>query len=252
MITMPYHAFMDESIQQRNGREIIAMAGYISSYARWIDFEKEWQQVLNNYSIPTFHMTDFIARKKQFKNDWSNDKRDLFMERLTTTVSEHTMIGLGCAIFRDEYEKAIDERVKRQYKHPYYFCLKTCIDLLVNWQHSIALPKPIEFLFDNKPGWTGVAGEIFYEMKERGFQEWLGNMAYGSKETYKPLQAADLIVYEVARFLDITADNPDAKLRTSMEILSKKLNLLTTFPREEGLRLVSDITLEFGVKILRS
>jgi hypothetical protein len=42
MITLPYHAYMDESIQQRDGREIIAMAGYISSFAQWIDFEQEW------------------------------------------------------------------------------------------------------------------------------------------------------------------------------------------------------------------
>jgi hypothetical protein len=197
-------------------------------------------------------MTDFIARQGEFKNDWSNDKRNQFMERLTTTATEHTIIGLGCAIFRDEYERAIDKRVKQQYKHPYYFCLKTCIDLLVNWPHSLSLPKPIQFLFDRKPGWVGVAGEVFYEMKDRGFQEWLGDMAYGSKETYKPLQAADLIVYEIARFLDVTADNPDAKLRPSMEVLSKKFNILATFPREEGLRMVSDITLEFGVEILRS
>ena len=42
--------------------------------------------------------SDFLARKKEFKNDWSDAKRNLFMERLCTVASQRPAMGVGVAI----------------------------------------------------------------------------------------------------------------------------------------------------------
>jgi hypothetical protein len=80
------------------------------------------------------------------------------------------------------------------------------------------------------PSWTKAsktaAAEIFYNLKHNGYGDVLGDLAYGSKHLHIPLQAADLIAYEVGRY----AANPDAELRLSTSALRKRMNLAIAVP----------------------
>jgi len=47
MIFKPYNAYMDES-GTHDGSRVVALAGYVSTYEAWNDFEIEWNRVMQH------------------------------------------------------------------------------------------------------------------------------------------------------------------------------------------------------------
>jgi hypothetical protein len=126
----PYNVFVDESRQVRLGPAVypaaFGVAAYVATFDRWLELEKRWREILHNFKVPldgkpehtepVFHTTYFIARKRQFKNDWSDEKRDEFMELLTLTASEHTIAGVACCVDEKEYERVLLMTLKQGFE----------------------------------------------------------------------------------------------------------------------------------------
>ncbi len=250
-IVQPWNAYIDESGQSRHGKEAVAVAGYVATFDSWIRLEKEWNQVLEHAfrdsSVPAdrrfFHMTDFIARQKQFDNDWSNEKRDLFIERLATIAMQSTIMGFGAALLKEDYESALPLDIRDQWRDPYYFLVFNCLSAFMKaakW-NRLELPRPVNVLFDNKPKFTGFATALFYAVKQhKDPDQVLGDAAFGSKIEHSPLQAADLLVYKVARWIIETEHDPTRKVRKSLDLLRRKLNIAIAFPSVQRLKLYAD------------
>jgi hypothetical protein len=162
LVLVAKNAFFDES-GTHDGSEIVTMAGLIASYDSWTRWEIEWQKILAARGIKGFHCTDFMARQGEFENDWSNDERNEFMQRLCQAVSENIVVGLACSVFRSEYDATVTTDLQEDIRDPYYFGLYTCLYLLICWPHfktRVTLPRELEFLFDRKPGYEGLASRI--------------------------------------------------------------------------------------------
>ncbi len=205
MISTAHNAFFDES-GTHDASEIIAVGGLISTYDGWSRWEVEWHKILKAYGVGIFHFSTFMARKGEFDNNWSDTKRNEFMERLCVTISENITLGVACSVFKDDYEKVVPADLRQQFKHPYFFGVYTCIALLLVTEPTtprLTLPKPIQFLFDRKQGYEGFAAELFYkvlgEFEKRGLASGFRDMGFGSKEKDIPLQAADLFIGVTAR-----------------------------------------------------
>jgi hypothetical protein len=235
----PYNVFADESGQSRYGSKAFGVAAYVASFDRWLQQEKEWCGILEKFRVPLddnpehthpfFHTTDFIAREKQFKNDWSNTKRDEFMELLTLTASEHTVCGVSCCVIEQEYDHALPKDIKDQWREPYFFCVWAVLSALVGLERhfTITLPKPLWFLFDRKKKAVKFAGEIFHLMKSvNDPKHVLGEMGFGEMWRTPQLQAADLLVYEMVRRTLDEHHDPKLPLRKSAEKLARKGSLV--------------------------
>jgi hypothetical protein len=120
LVLVAKNAFFDES-STHDGSEIVTMAGLIASYDSWARWEIEWQKILAAKGIKVFHFTEFMARRGEFENDWSNDERNDFMERLCRTVSENIVVGLACSVFRSEYDATVPTDLQEDIRDPYYF-----------------------------------------------------------------------------------------------------------------------------------
>src|SRR5271166_3710264 len=103
-LTPPYNVYIDDSTQYRYGKRIVGIGAYMGTFESWVRFEGDWRGVLSRGPFPYFHTTDFLARKPPFDNGWSNDQRNEFMERVTTTVSEYPTFGFNAALVCDEYD----------------------------------------------------------------------------------------------------------------------------------------------------
>ncbi len=189
LIVQARNAFFDES-GTHDQSELITVGGLISSYDSWSRWELEWNSILASRKVKVFHFTDFMAQQGEFENDWKDrNKRDQFMERLCTTVSDNIVAAIVSSVFREDYERYVPEWLKRQVRDPYYFGLYTCLWQIVTIPQvikKVTLPKPVEFLFDRKPHYEGFASDIFYAIK-RQFQhlEWthpVGDMGLETKQ----------------------------------------------------------------------
>jgi hypothetical protein len=152
MIALPHNGFFDES-GTHDDSEIIAVGGLISSYDGWSRWELEWNKILKSRGVKVFHFSEFMARKGEFENDWTNEQRNEFMERLCITVSDNIVIGIATSVFKDNYEQFVPQDLREQLKHPYYFGLYTCLYQVLTTEQivkRVKLPKPIRFLFDRK------------------------------------------------------------------------------------------------------
>jgi len=242
IVSAAYNSYFDES-HTHDGSPIVSMAGLVASYESWARLEIEWQKILHHRGVDVFHYTDFMAREGKFKNDWSNDERNAFMERLCTTVSENITVGIGISVFRDEYERVLTGGLKAEFKDPYFFCLFSCLHFFLTWEDNIktiSLPYPLQFLFDRKPGYEGYAAGIFYDvirqLGEISGKDKYRDMAFGSKETHVPLQAADLLVGVATRNFLRERLNKSFKMEKSLETMGKSGSLMLVATREDLLQ----------------
>jgi hypothetical protein len=248
-VIYPYNAFVDESGQQRFGRSVFGVAAYVASFNRWLQLEKEWRGILDKFQIPLddksehtepfFHTTDFITRHKQFANDWPDSKRDEFMELLTMTASEHTVVGVACCVDEKEYLRVLPDDVKTQFREPYFFCIWGVLSALAGLEDRsrIILPdKPLWFLFDRKKKAVRLASTIFNTTKTLRANQVLGEMGFGEMWNTPQLQAADLLTYEAVRRSLEERHDPTTPIRRSLQRLRRKGNLYFIHLDEERLR----------------
>ncbi len=264
MIFRAYDGYMDES-GTHDDSEIVAFAGYLGTYESWIDFEQEWNRVMHHFAVHDFHMAEFENWYGEFtwRNywwwPWAEETRVRLIERVTNICQQHTIIGLGCAIIREQYEKILTENIQEDLRHPYYFCMYACLNMLLNlgprWSTAsgrvetrIDSIKPINFLFDQKQGrfrlgsrkisWEAQAQDFFQRIKNGLDPEGttLGSLTFDSRHDYPQLRAADVIVYETAKMARQRWRDPERPMRKSMEVLGKDYNLLITFPNQQRMR----------------
>jgi hypothetical protein len=245
-VIRPYNVFIDESVQNRYGREIIGVTAYAATFKRWVEMENTWNEVLERYEVPIlpktsapfFHMTDFIARKKQFKNDWNDERRNEFIGELANLAAQHTIMGVGSALATEDYEAALPEDIKGKWKDPWYFLVFNCLAILIGVPKffPVKLESPIYCLFDRKKKFVEMASQLFYATKddaEIDSLHLLGDMGFGSKEECAPLQAADLLVYSAVRDHVESQQNPKQALFKTLDVLNQDQRLYVPFLNKE-------------------
>ena len=244
----PYNVFADESRQTRFDLPIFGVAAYVATFDRWLQLEERWREILRKFEVPLdgkpehtepfFHMTDFIARKKQFENDWPDSKRDEFVELLTLTASEHTVAGVACCVNEEEYRRVMPADIQAHFREPYFFCVWGVLSSLAGMEDRwpITLPTPLWFLFDQKKKAVELASRVFYTTKTLRANNVLESMGFGEMWKTPQLQAADLLTYEAVRRSAEERHDPSAPRRRSFETLSRKGNLFVIHMNEDRLK----------------
>src|SRR5262249_19335072 len=100
MATITVGAYFDESYSGR----VMAIGGYLSTIERWCRFQDEWQDFLTAFGIESFHMKDFKAGQRQFKN-WTAEQRRRCIDWYTGIIARRTWLRLAVAVDR----KALEE-----------------------------------------------------------------------------------------------------------------------------------------------
>lgn len=243
-VVRPNHAYVDESVQDDKdaARQLYAVTAYIASFESWIKAEEEWQEILGAYGISAFHATDFLGRWGEFRNDWDNDKRNQFMERLCAVAAEQTILGVGCGITEQDYdyEAALPKSLRDEWRSPYNFCVYGMLSLIrsLDANSRFSLPTPLYFLFDNKPKFEGEALRLYRDYQSRcdPHEKLFGDIAFGSRLKYKPLQIADLLVHIInRRFKEMARAIPpeQSKMKKPLDILMRRGNVFISFPTKE-------------------
>src|SRR5579859_5733495 len=90
-------AYLDESgthdpSGKQKGAEVAAIVGYLSTYKRWVKFQRAWRDVLKKYGVKTFHMKFFAHRTGEFKG-WPEKKRRAFLSSLIAVIHTFTLFA---------------------------------------------------------------------------------------------------------------------------------------------------------------
>jgi len=239
-------AAFDESGSHADSRYII-IAGYVAPVERWELFAKRWVPALRELGVrpwpalrlghlppdPFFHMTDYESRQKQFQG-WSQLRRIRLFRRLAGLIDQFTVLGFGVSVDRAAYAKIIAPQVPEAsgYRDPYMWCMQSCMEALYHAKRGskglgslrIVDPQPIACVFEQGHLVQGKVALFYARFREKWeADDVFGTFAFDTKQRFVPLQAADILAYEVRKDIENRGVRPR---RRSLERLLRA-NTLT-------------------------
>lgn len=221
--------YFDESYNQPTQKEfdiplVYTIAGYLSTVEQWNAFQKEWNKALKSVGIPFFHMTDFESRFG-FYEGWSNEKRINFLQKLHNIIHKYVLKGFASTIALSEYNTLTDEQ-KSIFGDPHMCALISCMKHMVKVCDEFDFQEPISYVFEHSK-FDGEISTLFKNMSDtdrKGYRA--GSISFSKKDescrenNVHPLQASDILAYEVMKQFANQKNNNKRKIRKSIRNLA--------------------------------
>jgi hypothetical protein len=195
-------AYFDES-ERRNG--LLCVAGYVFSAPQAKHFSKEFGAVFGCYG--GFHMVDLVARKGGFKRISEAD-RDRLIKKAVDITKKRFSYGVAVTVNIAEYE-AQAPRFIRGFRSAYSFLCHLAMTSVPRILKKHNDHGPVHYVFEAGHANKGEAEFLVNQMstteETRNFYFYSGH-SFLPKQDAVPLQAADLLAWESAKFKDESVD----------------------------------------------
>jgi hypothetical protein len=191
-------AYFDES-GTHHGSEAVAVAGYLSTSEGWLAFRAEWEAALANFNIPMFHMTDFALSQQQFKG-WPEPKRRECFARLLEIINRNVIGSVGMVIPTRAFEVAFAAGSRAFVGGPYGLAAMQCAMALGQVMRLSGIKASIHYVFESGAEGYGQVAQAFQTLlDDAGSREYfrVRSLAFQNKLETVPLQAADILAYEL-------------------------------------------------------
>lgn len=214
--------YLDESYSHPPAPLIYTVAGYIATINEWRKFQKEWRRELERAGIDFFHMAKYEARKKEYEG-WSNEKRVEVLKRLHRTIHRRALMGFASSVVVADYDEVMNPNIRLGYGEPHEFAVVSCMKHIREWSNQQGYYEPIAYVLESGSDRQRVVNAVFTHLDEEQQREYrIGSWTFADKRDLNPLQAADILAYEMTkemcRRLDKGCDRP---VRRSMLNLAK-------------------------------
>jgi hypothetical protein len=227
-------AYFDES----DSSVACVVAGVASTVDRWVDFESDWQRMLDKYKISALHMKDFAHSNGEFA-EWKGDeaKRRQFIERVIDILARRCMICLGVVIDRNAFKGTIaaDADITQFYANEYSTASFMSLLIAQKWGKATKLTVPVDYVFDRG------------NSKRKDFQRaydyaqlipveaaQLGALTFADDTAVLGLQAADFVAYEACKvYTDV--NKGQMRLRASLHAMLRRIRCDIAVPSEDKL-----------------
>ncbi len=211
--------------------QTFCIGGYVADSKDWFELTRAWERLLVEAGVSYFHMAEFESRQGEFK-DWSDAKRFGFIKDLLALINSTDVWGIGCGVVKADYERISAEFIARGkvtprwYRHPYLLAFQHCLVETCIQAEDVHPREKIAFVFDQQAEFHARAEKVYDELTSSG--KWprafrLGSLRFASKRDAIPLQAADLMAYELRKALDHKLFDPTRGERKSMARLRRRL-----------------------------
>jgi Protein of unknown function (DUF3800) len=180
-----YAAYFDDS-GHPDDKPYVVVAGFISTEAQWLLFEREWREHLKPFKINIFHMADFEA-----SNKWPRKQKDNLLHKLVVTIRTRTRLQIQAIVPMPIYREINNKYAfEEAFGAPYALAGRTVAKSINEWKqkHMKADDNICVFFEDG----TKHKGDFMDSMARDG----LPCPAFLKKSDAVPLQAADLAAWE--------------------------------------------------------
>lgn len=195
-MTYLYSAYLDESGIDK-GNDFVAVAGFVSNTSKWNAFSQEWKPLLDEWQIPYFHMTDFENRRSYYSS-WSKEERETRLNCLLGIIKKHTFLSVGYVIRKRQFNEIMTDRAKDLCGNAYGLASIGC------WYAIRQKVKNVDGLVDYTMESVNQGSGALLKIHgiQSKFPEWvedtcMHSLSFRDKHTFLPLQAADILAYEL-------------------------------------------------------
>jgi hypothetical protein len=211
-------AYFDES-ERDNG--LLCVAGYAFAAEQARKLTKEFKFVFGPYG--GFHMADLVSKHQGYKGISDADRVRLIKEAVAIVRSRFSF-GVAVTVNISEYE-AKAPRFIRGFGNAYPFLCHLAMTAIAELATKHGDSGPIHYLFEAGHAYEAEARHavsqvtLVPELKKLYLHS---GDSFVPKQDAVPLQAADLLAWEMGKFKNETVDEPIRKLRMSLRALLDK------------------------------
>lgn len=192
--------YMDEAGTD-SASKVLTVAGYAARPSRWQAFTREWNAVLRPTGIKCYHATDAQACQGEFRQ-WKPEQVAELASALLPIIPRYAA-GLAVSIVMPDYRAAISQRPELEtlFASPYAACFQWLVQSLLSVAQERKAKSRFSFVHETND-MRRDAQEAFYWMKaEVDSRKNLVSLVFADKAEFVPLQAADILAFEVGKRL---------------------------------------------------
>lgn len=236
--------YFDESYTHPPAPRVYTLGGYISTDRKWKRFQREWGSVLDVAGIPFFHMAKYEARKKEYEG-WTNEKRIRILRTLHSIIKKRVMAGFAVSLMLSDYEEIMTDEIKAYFGNPHQFVTIACMRHIAKWHYEQNYKENISYVFESGSGYDAdvmrlLTGVINDERQANVYR--VNSCSIENKRKLLPLQAADILAYEVTKVhaREVDSDNTRPVRQSVKNLRLPNINEWYYYTKKELLELIND------------
>ena len=192
-------AFVDDSGSGGDSPYFV-LAGYCASEATWEAFWPDWQSVLDlPPKLAYFKMSEAETLRGQFAG-FTTEGRAKRVNQFIDVILAHDLQEASIAVPDEYYREILDPLLPGKVANPYYMAFIGLVSALAGLNRHRGSTETTDFIFDEQKGIESKALKMYHRLKALSPHRQLGRVVYRSDREMLPLQAADLIAWQMRRF----------------------------------------------------
>jgi Protein of unknown function (DUF3800) len=190
-----FQAYIDDSEDEN----VLVLAGYIAPFEVWTTFT-EWDKQLKIFDMGPFKMREMA------QNNEGMYRAEIFYR----IIERHIKAAISCTIDKSDLIKVVGELARPlnvfdidKLTNPFFAAFTRIIKALPEYQESMGISDPVDFIFDDRTEKTHVmdAWDLMKASAHPVTRRFMGaNPRFEKDDDFPPLQAADLFVWWVRRW----------------------------------------------------
>jgi hypothetical protein len=222
-------AYLDDSGTD-SSKKVITVAGYLGTVHQWESFNRKWASFLSDYGVKMMRRSDLENFQGEFKG-WTPEKRTRFIRRAQSIIRKHTYSAIGQLLVKADFDSAVPPSVARMMGGPYGFCGYHCLKAVGEWCDNQKYQGGVHYVFEAGTEGHGQLDKMLNAVykgsdihrKKFRFSGW----SFKDKSA-TPLQAADVIAYEMLKIGENHIVTKSRKTRASARALFRQRDLFHT------------------------
>ncbi len=204
-----FEVYVDDSGSEPQG-EIFFLAGFISSVERWAAFSNEWDSALALHpSLDYFKMSEAAGFWEQFSSSrgWNEAAREDRLVTFARIINKYAMLRVSVSTRHDLFEKYVVSlpATERNFAtdEPYVMLVFHLVSVALQFAYERGIREPIDFIFDHQSakkevfsGWERYKSILQFTQRGRQLSPLFGDPFFLDEKDRRPLQAADLYVWQ--------------------------------------------------------
>jgi hypothetical protein len=202
------------------------LAGYIGTVEQWDAFDEPWRRVLDGPpKLDYFKSSE--AESLRADGQWAGITKDQRNQRITSlieVIGQHTLRSMYVRVRQQDYDEVIKPYVPPEWDNAYYFLFTGIIAAGTSVEKYTGSSRPVEFFFDNTNRHEKKQSRVLYgQMAERPqLSTRVVNVHYEDEKEFLPLQAADLLAWQVRRRLCVDYEDPRPQFESALNCPPEK------------------------------
>jgi hypothetical protein len=187
------------------GTPVAVAACYVARKSQWDEFVRNWDEVREQEGFDMFHMAEFVAKPDMGHEPfchWDSTKKERVYQRLVSIINARVRKGFGVAVPKAVYDEYAFTEFRQFAENHFVFAVRTLLGFIDNWRVDYSIADPMQYVFESGSRGEAQLRQIWKDCllhkhsKERSGMVPDGVM-FQNKRVFKPLQAADILAWQM-------------------------------------------------------